>query len=199
MPCGVIVGPVAAAQREQLDHITSSARRLIDVANHVLTLSRIESGRESASLGDVDIAALCREALSLVEGEARAKAIDLDVAITGDVGTRRTDYVRLRQILLNLLSNAVHFTEHGRVSLVVRADREWLRFIVRDTGEGISPDHLDHVFERFWQADPTRARTAHGTGLGLAVARDLARLLGGDIGVESVLGQGSTFTVRLPA
>jgi len=193
-----IAGPITSAQRDHLNRMSASARHLIDVTDHVSMLARIESGREKAILSQVDVAAVCREAASVLEPDAMAKGIRLDVAIAGDVGKRRTDLLRLRQILIHLLSNAVKFTATGTVSLVVRADRDWVRFIVRDSGAGIPASEIEHVFDGFSQPDASTVRR-EATGLGLVLARDLARLLGGDITVASVEGQGSTFTVRLPA
>jgi signal transduction histidine kinase len=196
---GEIVGPVNDTQRNQLGRVKASANHLLELIEQVLTLSRLEVGREQVHRTPVDVPALCRDAVSLLEPAARNRQLHLDFAISGGIGTRVTDETKLRQILINLLANAVKFTEQGEVSLVVRGDGELLRFIVRDTGVGIEAEHLQHVFDPFWQVDTRRARRTSGSGLGLSVSRDLARLLGGEIEVESVLGQGSTFTVRLPA
>ena len=193
-----IAGPTTPAQLHHLDRLSASAQHVVDLTDQVTTLARIESGHETANLSEVDVGIVCREAVSAFEAEAKAKGLQLDVAIAGDVGKHRTDHMRLRLILINLLSNAVKFTSRGTVSLVVRADREWVRFIVRDSGEGIPAPLLAHVFEPFSHPDAPALRR-EGTGLGLALSRDFARLLGGDIRVESVQGQGSTFTVRLPA
>ena len=196
---GEIVGPVNGTQRNQLGRVKASANHLLELIEQVLTLSRLEVGREQVHRTPVDVPALCRDAVSLLEPAARNKHLHLDFAISGGIGTRVTDETKLRQILINLLANAVKFTEEGEVSLVVRGDGELLRFIVRDTGVGIEAEHLQHVFDPFWQVDTRRARRTSGSGLGLSVSRDLARLLGGEIEVESALGKGSTFTVRLPA
>ena len=209
-----IVGPLTPAQRERLEHLSAGARHLADLAQQVTTIARIESGREIPDFGDVEIAAVCKDAASALEPEAKARGVHIDFAIGGDVGHRRTDRARLRQILVNLVANAVRSTsaanvqtrvdgegkgvERDVVSLVVRADREWVRFIVRDAGAGIPATQIGRVFDRFWKT-ASAAAPSDGTGLDLALSRDLARMLGGDISVESVVGQGSTFTVRLPA
>jgi signal transduction histidine kinase len=110
----------------------------------------------------------------------------------------QTDPGKVRQILVNLLGNAVKFTDTGEVCLEARADGEAVVFEVHDTGIGIAGDQLERIFDPFWQVDQSVTRQAGGTGLGLTVTRSLARLLGGEIGVESTLGEGSTFRVRLP-
>jgi len=109
-----------------------------------------------------------------------------------------TDGGKVRQILVNLLSNAVKFTNAGRVRLLVQHDGATVRYIVSDTGIGIAPEHRDRIFEAFWQVEQPSTRRVGGTGLGLSVTRRLARLLGGDVAMTSVVGEGSVFTVTLP-
>jgi signal transduction histidine kinase len=110
-----------------------------------------------------------------------------------------TDGGKLRQILLNLLSNAVKFTERGEITLRGRRDQNGVEFYIVDTGIGIARENLQRIFEPFWQVEQSSTRRAGGTGLGLTVSRSLARLLGGDVSVESKIGEGSSFIVRLPA
>src|SRR6185369_12158916 len=105
---------------------------------------------------------------------------------------------KLRQVLVNLLSNAVKFTEHGRIALETHSENHHVVFSVRDTGVGIAPEHLQHIFDPFWQVEQHATRTVGGSGLGLSITRRLVDLLGGEISVESRVGRGSTFTVRLP-
>jgi signal transduction histidine kinase len=120
-------------------------------------------------------------------------------AVPPDLPEFQGDVTRLRQCLLNLLSNADKFTDHGQVGLAVEVEEAgWLAFRVSDTGIGMSPEQLDRLFRSFSQADASTTRRYGGTGLGLYIARELAKLMGGDITVESALGQGSTFTMRLP-
>jgi len=141
------------------------------------------------------------EAAALVRPMAAAKQLPLELdlpAATDQSLHLQSDVLKLRQILVNLLTNAVKFTDHGSVRLSARADGDDVVFTVTDTGIGIPPSHLEHVFDAFWQVEQAASRRVGGTGLGLSVTRRLARLLGGDVSVSSVLGQGSIFTVRLP-
>jgi signal transduction histidine kinase len=132
-----------------------------------------------------------------VEPLAARKALGFHCRVPDRLSIR-TDPGKVRQILLNLLSNAIKFTDHGEVRLELSSGGEQAVFAVRDTGPGIPPGETDHIFEPFRQAGIATAHRLGGTGLGLSVSRELARLLGGDIGVESSAGAGSTFTLRLP-
>jgi signal transduction histidine kinase len=142
--------------------------------------------------------ALADDATTLVEPLARASGLRLVITALPDDVALATDSGKVRQILVNLLSNAVKFTPEGEVSLRVTHNGTVVYYEVRDTGIGIAPEHLDHIFEAFWQVERPSTRRIGGTGLGLSVTRRLARLLGGDVAVESVFGKGSTFTVTLP-
>src|SRR5690606_13817487 len=126
---------------------------------------------------------------------AEPKGIDFILVSPESDVVLDTDAGKVRQILLNLLSNAVKFTDEGSVRLIVETTSQWAEFNVRDSGIGIEPQHMDRLFEPFWQAQSSRTRRAEGTGLGLSVARRFARLLGGDITVWSEPGHGTTFTV----
>ena len=124
----------------------------------------------------------------------------LVVACPDDLGAMHADQTKVRQALFNLLSNAAKFTDHGTISLTVRRESDdWLTFAVSDTGIGMTEEQLGRLFEAFSQAEATTRSKYGGTGLGLAISRHFCRLMGGDLTVESVYGQGSTFTVRLPA
>jgi signal transduction histidine kinase len=140
---------------------------------------------------------LVEEAVLMVMPLAEAKGLSLRVDVPD--AQLVTDGVKLRQILLNLLSNAVKFTDRGEISLRARESEDRVEFQVVDTGLGIARENLDRIFEPFWQVEQRPTRRAGGTGLGLSVSRSLARILGGDVTVESRLGEGSTFTVLLPA
>ncbi|HEX9108512.1 MAG TPA: ATP-binding protein, partial [Longimicrobiales bacterium] len=132
---------------------------------------------------------------------ALAKGLTLDCRVPAGSYTLETDPRKLRQILLNLTANAIKFTEQGRVAIDFQENGDvapGFLFHVRDTGRGIEPEHLERIFEAFWQVQGGSTRTQGGTGLGLSVTRRLSRLLGGDVTVQSAPGEGSTFTVRLP-
>ena len=196
-----ITGPVSGPQQEQLLRIRASATHLLGLIDEVLSFSRLEAGREQLSMQEVDVRAVFEEAASLVRPMAAAKKLPIVLELPADVDgplLLETDQLKLRQILVNLLTNALKFTDHGTVSLAADTDGDDLLFRVRDTGIGIPAAHLERVFEPFWQVEQAASRRVGGTGLGLSVTRRLARLLGGEVTVESVPGEGSTFTVRLP-
>ncbi|HEX8272681.1 MAG TPA: GAF domain-containing protein [Longimicrobiaceae bacterium] len=195
-----VAGPLTEEQGRYLGRVTASGRHLLGLIEEVLTFSRLEAGREAPAPAAVGAAEVARQAAELVEPLARARglAFRLDTADVAGLELR-TDPGKLRQVLVNLLGNAVKFTDAGEVAL--RASREpggAVRFTVADTGIGIAPEAQDQIFEPFWQAEQGTTRRAGGTGLGLAVARELARLLGGELTVASEPGKGSQFTVTLP-
>ena len=194
-----IVGPVSPAQQTQLGRVKAGARHLLSLIEQILSLSRLEAGKEQAMIEEVDVCAIARETSALIEPAAMAKALRFDVRIPDEPIVMGTDATKLRQILLNLVGNAVKFTESGFVELLLERDAEGIVIQVRDSGEGIAAEHAERIFEPFWQVGQSRFARAAGTGLGLSVSRQLARLLGGDIAVDSALGRGSTFTLRLPA
>jgi signal transduction histidine kinase len=193
-----IGGPVTPIQKLYLDRIESGARQLLRLINQVLSLSRIEAGKEEITLERVDIGATVRETCALVEPAAVKKGITLAVLLPDRSVTCHTDDGKLRQILLDLVSNAVKFTEWGGVQLHVRTTESFIQFDVRDTGVGVLPENQERIFEPFVQIDHSPSRRTAGTGLGLPVSRELARLLGGDITLRSANGHGSTFSLRIP-
>ncbi|MBI1250550.1 MAG: response regulator [Alphaproteobacteria bacterium] len=196
-----------AAQDEMtakdLNRILSASRHLLALINEILDLSKIEAGAMEVSSRPFDPLELCNEVLETVRPMAMKNANALRLVDDAQLGGAETDEFRIRQCLLNLLSNACKFTKEGAVTLRVRRVRDnafdWLVFDVSDTGIGISPAQLERVFEPFSQADATTTRKFGGTGLGLSITRRLAELLGGDLSVASTLGKGSTFTLRIPA
>ncbi len=188
---------------EDLGKIKSNAKHLLSLINDVLDLSKVEANKMDLFVEPLEVAAFVRDTASTVDSLVKRKGNELVVDVSGDAGSMRTDIVKLRQCLFNLLSNAAKFTEGGRITLTVRRETvfggDWLTFAVADTGIGMTPEQVDRLFQRFTQADETTTRQFGGTGLGLALSRAFAQLLGGDISVTSVPGQGTCFTLRLPA
>ncbi len=189
----------ADQERADLGRIHGAAHRLLALINDVLDLSKIEAGGMEMSSEAVDIQAMVNEAVETVRPAAQANGTAIVVDATA-LGVANTDGFKLSQCLLNLLSNAAKFTKDGQIKLNARReDGEWLVFEVIDTGIGISADAQKKLFQPFVQADASTTRAYGGTGLGLAITRRLARLLGGDVTVKSAVGQGSAFTLRVPA
>jgi signal transduction histidine kinase len=194
-----IPGPVNDLQREQLGRVRASALHLLQLIEEILTFARMEAGREEFRPSPVRLCDVVGQAVDMVAPAAQEKRIELRVERpTGEDDGFRTDAGKLRQILVNLLSNAVKFTDEGEVSVAFHRNGEGAVFVVRDTGMGIAEDHLEAIFEPFWQLEEVRTRRAGGTGLGLAVSRRLTDLLGGEISVESRQGEGSTFRLLVP-
>jgi signal transduction histidine kinase/CheY-like chemotaxis protein len=189
--------------REPLDRILRAGRHLLELINDVLDLSKIEAGRLDLHEEEIDLAALVADLAGASQPLADRNGNRLVVERPAGLGAIRADQTRLRQIILNLLSNACKFTEGGTVTLAVARDAEdegdWVRFRVSDTGIGMTRDQLGRLFQEFTQADSSTTRKYGGTGLGLAISQRLAVLMGGTIAVESEPGIGTSFTVRLPA
>ncbi len=175
----------------------SAGEKLLTIVNDVLDLARLEAGAADLTDEPIDVAEVARSAVELFAERAQAKEIALTAEIAGALPTVRGDASRLRQILVNLLGNALKFTELGQVSLVIAPRGGDLVMTVTDTGVGVPADQLERIFERFEQA-PGAASRFGGTGLGLAISRRLARQMGGEITVSSRVGEGSVFTVTLP-
>jgi signal transduction histidine kinase len=194
-----ITGPVTELQRHQLGRIKVSARHLLELIDEILTYSRAEAGKEEVQYEVTAVNTMVDDAASLIEPLAADKHVALSVVRLDTPLDIRTDPRKVRQVLVNLLSNAVKFTDaEGSVSLRAHRDGDTLELTISDTGIGIEPDHLDRIFDPFWQVEQKATRRAGGTGLGLSVSRRLARLLGGDVLVTSEPGKGSSFTVLLP-
>jgi len=192
---------LAPAQLESLRAIRRNGEHLITVINDILDLSRVESGRLELRLGPVRPDMLLREVAAMFQVPAAERGLDLRIEVgPGADALIRSDATRLRQILINLAANAVKFSERGAVRLSVSSDGgQRLRFEVEDAGIGIPEDKLAEIFEPFTQVDASMARRYGGTGLGLSISRRLARALGGDLSVRSVLGRGSAFTLCVGA
>ncbi len=178
--------------------IESNARHLLGLINDVLDISKIEADRIEIFAEDFDVASVVREVAGSVEGLIGKKGNALVLDLAEGLGRAHTDVTKLRQCLINLLSNAAKFTENGRIILAVARAGDTLRFAVSDTGIGMNADQVGKLFERFAQADASTTRRFGGTGLGLAITRAFADMLGGAITVESRQGEGTTFTLTLP-
>jgi PAS domain S-box-containing protein len=191
-------GELTVQQRQYVERVHAGQRHLLGVINDILNFSRIEAGQLEYDLEPVPLQDAIDEVLPLIEPQARARRIDLTSGDATDVSVL-ADASKVEQILINLLSNAVKFTEPGG-SISVRAgrdgDRGWVS--VRDTGVGIPADKLGAVFQPFVQVGRNLTSPHEGTGLGLAISSDLADGMGGELSVESTLGEGSVFTLKLP-
>jgi signal transduction histidine kinase len=187
-------GALPAKAAEMVGRIAHSARHLRELVDDILDLTRIETGMVKLALEEQSLSALLRDTLVWLEPQASAKGIALRFQ-AADVPPVRTDVTRLRQIVLNLVSNAVRFTEHGGVTVALELPYPGSVAVrVTDTGVGMAPEVLERVFDEFFQAGTRKG----GTGLGLAISRRLAHLLGGKLHVESTPGEGSSFTLTLP-
>jgi signal transduction histidine kinase len=193
-----VVGPVNETQRDHLSRVRSSSEHLLMLIEDILSFARIEAGREQVHIEDFGLAALLEQASVIVRPLAEKKSLTFTSAGQELRTVMRSDPQKVRQIIINLLANAVKFTTSGTVHLGASVHDDRVEFEVSDTGPGIDREHLERVFDAFWQVDQRMTRKAGGTGLGLSVARQLARLLGGDVSVRSTIGQGSVFTIDLP-
>jgi signal transduction histidine kinase len=196
-------GPVTPAQLEAMTRVRRSGQHLLALVNNVLNLERAEVRGLETELIPLTVGQLLEDADALTRPQADAKGITLTMDAPPPNERVLGEREKARQVLVNLLSNAVKFTAPGgRILLTYDLDDETTYFRVTDSGAGIPEDALERIFEPFVQLDGGLTRAAEGAGLGLAISRRLARLMGGDLTVDSVLGQGSTFTlslVRVPA
>jgi signal transduction histidine kinase len=192
-----------AANAEDAKRIHSSGRHLLHLINEILDLSKIEAGKMEVVIAPCDLAAELRGAAETVRPMAEKNANRLKIDVADDLGWVDTDGFRVRQSVLNLLSNACKFTKDGAVTLAARRERaggrDWIVIEVADTGIGLTAEQIANLFQPFKQADGSIAARFGGTGLGLVITRRLMEMLGGDAQVASVHGAGSTFTLRVPA
>jgi GAF domain-containing protein/CheY-like chemotaxis protein/HAMP domain-containing protein len=213
-PLNAIIGYSEILQEEAADagqneivpdlkKIEGAGRHLLGLINDILDLSKVEAGRMEVFLEDVELVPLLEEARALIVPLAEKNGNVLDLKLAEDIGTIHTDRTKLKQSLLNVLSNGSKFTENGRLTLAAErfADntgRPMVRFAISDTGIGMTEEQLGRLFQAFSQADASTTKKYGGTGLGLAISRQFCQLLGGDITVTSRPGEGSTFTIILP-
>ncbi|MEP6620020.1 MAG: ATP-binding protein [bacterium] len=190
-------GPVTAGQRHDLSRIKRSQETLLRLIEDVLTFAKLESGRQEFNYEDVKLDEFLGTLEIFVAPGLERKRLTYSLDACPDVVVPM-DRAKVEQILLNLLSNAVKFTNRGEVRVSCRVEDERVHIRVSDTGHGIRPDLLETIFEAFVQGDRSLTRTVEGTGLGLSISRQLARAMGGEILVESTVGEGSTFTVVIP-
>jgi two-component system, sensor histidine kinase len=190
--------PLTDEQRDYLTAITDSGEALLSLINDILDLTKLQSGKMDIADLPFDIVATVHGVTTLLSPMAKAKGIALVECLPARAVWRGGDAGRVRQVLMNLIGNAVKFTQDGRVSVDLRMTAESATIAVSDTGIGIAADRIDHIFDAFTQADGAITRAFGGTGLGLTISRILSRAMGGDITVTSVAGQGSTFTLTLP-
>ncbi len=192
-------------QKRYAANIQSSGKMLLSMINDILDLAKIESGKMEVRVEDFSIRDVCEGLATVARPIAEKKSIDLDLRLDEAIPLLRQDPGKLRQILYNLLSNAIKFTPSGgRITLSVQADGRFVVLAVKDTGIGIAEEDRERIFEKFRQAVDNGqpggilTREHQGTGLGLSIVRELSKLLGGDVSLESQVGHGSTFTIRIP-
>ncbi|PLZ95065.1 hybrid sensor histidine kinase/response regulator [Fischerella thermalis CCMEE 5268] len=190
--------PSKERHQEYLSIIQSSSKHLLALINDILDLSKIEANQLEMQWEKVDLQTLCRNVLILVKEKAANKGLKLSLELDPNVNTLLADSLRLKQMLLNLLFNALKFTTNGTVGLQVKSNNSWIYFTVWDTGTGISKKHQAELFQPYFQIPNSVVSQNEGTGLGLVVTRKLAELHGGSVEVESELGGGSRFTIVLP-
>jgi len=185
-----------------LNKIHGAGKHLLSLINDVLDLAKIESGRMDIHLETFEVRPMVDDVVATIEALMQKNDNRLKVEVDETLDTMHADVTKVRQAILNLLSNAAKFTHEGEIGLAVHRERHdgvaWIRMSVSDSGIGIPPDKIDHVFEEFSQADETTTRDYGGTGLGLPISRRFCQMMGGDITVESTVGEGSTFTIGLP-
>jgi signal transduction histidine kinase len=193
-----IRGPITPTQREDLSRIKASQRVLLRLVNDVLNFAKLESGHVSVTIKNVNIAAVFAAIEPLILPQLMAKGLHFDTDSCSDELHASADPEKLEQVLLNLLSNAIKFTPaEGSINLHCDADEKTVSIRVTDTGRGIPHEKQERIFEPFVRVDEGFTRSTEGTGLGLAISRNLARAMGGELAVESVPGDGATFTLTL--
>lgn len=191
--------PLTADQRKALEKVLKNGKHLLQLINDILDFSKIESGRMHVSIETESVEGVINGAVMTAEGLIRQKNINLKDDLAANIPDFNSDVLKIKQILVNLLSNAAKFTdENGTITIRARYEAPMIRISVVDSGIGIEAKNIGKIFEEFSQVDNSHSRKYQGTGLGLPIARRLAQLLGGDLSVESIVGKGSTFTLSVP-
>jgi signal transduction histidine kinase len=190
-------GEIPQGQKTKLDRIRISARHLLRIIDDILVYTRADSDIAAPTEEPVELSALLDETVGSIRPEAGLKGLAIETRLTGPTIVD-SDPERLRRVLTNLVANAVKFTEAGTIEVAIDATPDELRMTVRDTGPGIPAEHMERIFDPFWQVDQSSTRTAGGTGLGLSIVQRLVQQLGGSLDVASEPGQGTTFTARIP-
>ncbi|MEE9566394.1 MAG: HAMP domain-containing sensor histidine kinase, partial [Desulfobacteria bacterium] len=193
-----IYGEVPEKIQEVLERLEKNGSHLLNLINDVLDLSKIEAGRLSLSLSEYSMTEVVQTVFTSIEALAAEKKLELKVIVPKDLTTGKGDEQRLAQVLLNLLGNAIKFTEQGEVNVEMTVSNETFLVSVSDTGPGLSEAEQKRIFEEFHQADSSSTREKGGTGLGLSIAKRIIEMHGGRIWVESTPGKGSTFRFTLP-
>ena len=193
-----IDGPISELQQTDLTAIYTSGQHLLSLINNILDLSKIEAGKMELSIEPVDLRDIAKGVMSTAIALVKDKSVRLEQDVPEDLPTVMADQTRVRQIMLNLVSNAAKFTEQGSITLRVTAYPKEVYIAVSDTGIGVAADKLNHIFEEFTQADASTTRRYGGTGLGLAITKKFVEMHQGRLWVESQVGVGSTFTFTLP-
>jgi len=191
-------GQIAPLQRENLQDLLNNAERLLNLIDSLLDFAKIEAGKLEVRVEPVRVDEIIHGAISTIEPFLHDGSVRIIREIAPGIPALNTDREKLRQIILNLLDNAVKFTERGEIKISASQQNGSLRLVVSDTGIGIEKEDLDQIFEEFHRGDLSSTRKYRGTGLGLAIVKKFVNLLGGEIGVESEVGKGSTFTVMIP-
>jgi signal transduction histidine kinase len=187
---------------EPLDRVLGAGQHLLALINDILDLSKIEAGRMELALSSFALAPLITDVIKTIEPLAAKNSNKVAVRCDPGIGTMQADQMRLRQALLNLMSNANKFTERGTISIDVQQNQgnggDWITLAVTDTGIGMTTEQMGKLFQEFSQASSSTASKYGGTGLGLVISKRFCQMMGGDISVESAPGHGSTFTIRVP-
>ena len=193
-----IYGELPEKAKATVGRVQANGRHLLGLINDVLDLSKIEAGQLTLSLDDYSVGQIVRSTVTAIEPLARAKGLSLTTSVTDNLPIGRGDERRLTQVLLNLAGNAVKFTEVGAVDILAGAVDGQFEIAVKDTGPGIAGNDQALIFEEFQQVDSSSTRQKGGTGLGLAISKRIIEMHGGTLEVESMLGAGSTFRVKVP-